>query len=111
MTDDDALTHLAALAPAQGAPRLDGVTLAQHVANLPGWSIERDRLVKTFTFDDFPTTILFVNALAFAAQRMDHHPDMEVGYRRCRVAWTTHDADGITRNDCIAAARTERLVA
>jgi pterin-4a-carbinolamine dehydratase len=46
---------------------------------------------------------------AFLAQRMDHHPDIEIGYRRCRVAWTTHDAGGITENDCIAAARTEVL--
>ncbi len=111
MTAHDALARLADLAIRRGAARLDGATLAQRLALLPGWSLDQERLVKTFTFADYPATILFVNAIAFAAQRMDHHPDLEVGYRRCRVAWTTHDAGGITENDCIAAARTELLAA
>ncbi len=109
MSDPDALERLAARAIVRGAPRLDDAARDALVAALPGWSVERGALVRNFAFADYPSTILFVNALAFEAQRMDHHPELEVGYGRCRVAWTTHDAGGLTVNDCIAAARTQRL--
>jgi 4a-hydroxytetrahydrobiopterin dehydratase len=111
MTADDTFAGLAALPIRTGAPRLADGTLGEHLAALPGWTRDQDRLVKSFAFDDYPMTVLFANAVALLAQRIDHHPDIEIGYRRCRVAWTTHDAGGITENDCIAAARTEVLAA
>jgi 4a-hydroxytetrahydrobiopterin dehydratase len=53
----------------------------------------------------------FVNAVASIAHREDHHPDLEVHYDRCVVAWSTHSAGGITQNDLISAAKVEALVA
>jgi 4a-hydroxytetrahydrobiopterin dehydratase len=53
----------------------------------------------------------FVNAVAYVAHRQDHHPDLTVGYNRCTVALSTHDAGGVTLNDCICAAKVERLAA
>jgi 4a-hydroxytetrahydrobiopterin dehydratase len=105
----DALDRIAAQSTRNGAPRLERAAIMQHLAALPGWTFENDRLVKSFRFGDYPATILFVNALAHAAQRMNHHPDLDVGYGRCKVVWSTHDAGGVTENDCIAAARTELL--
>lgn len=106
----DALQALAALATRDGAALLDDAALARRMAALTGWAHDHRQLVKSFRFDSYGATILFVNALAFHAERMNHHPDLEVGYGRCRVAWGTHDAGGVTDNDCIAAARTELLL-
>jgi len=39
----------------------------------------------------------------------DHHPDLSVHYGRVVVAWSTHDAGGVTLNDCICAAKTDQL--
>jgi 4a-hydroxytetrahydrobiopterin dehydratase len=36
---------------------------------------------------------------------------LRVSYNRCVVAWSTHDAGGVTRNDLICAAKTDRLLA
>lgn len=94
-----------------GAPRLADQALAGYLELLAGWELRDQRLEKTFAFSGYAQTIGFVNALAWVAQRQDHHPDLQVGFNRCVVAWTTHDAGGVTRNDCIAAARTERLLA
>jgi len=77
---------------------------------LPGWSVVGKELVKDFRFDDFYRTIAFVNALAWTANREDHHPDLEVGYNHCRVHWSTHDVGGLSLNDFICAAKTETLV-
>ena len=53
----------------------------------------------------------FVNALACMAHREDHHPDLGVHYNRCVVRYSTHDADGLTRNDLICAAKAEQIYA
>jgi len=65
---------------------------------------------RSFRFTDFHQTMAFVNALAWIAHREDHHPDLEVGYNRCVVRYSTHAAGGLTENDFICAARIDRLV-
>jgi 4a-hydroxytetrahydrobiopterin dehydratase len=93
-----------------GAPKLADADLATVLDALPGWSRQGDRLEKSFGFANYHETIGFVNALAWIANREDHHPDLTVGYNRCTVAWSTHDAGGITQNDVVCAAKTDRLV-
>jgi 4a-hydroxytetrahydrobiopterin dehydratase len=80
------------------------------LAELPGWSVVGKEIVKDFRFADFYRTIAFVNALAWTANREDHHPDLEVGYGHCRVHWSTHDVGGLSLNDFICAAKTETLL-
>ena len=60
---------------------------------------------RTFRFDDYHRTLAFVNAVAWIAHREDHHPDLEVGYDRCRVRYATHDVGGLSENDFILAAK------
>jgi 4a-hydroxytetrahydrobiopterin dehydratase len=44
--------------------------------------------------------------------REDHHPDLQVGYRRCTAAWTTHSAGHrLSENDFICAAKADALYA
>ena len=81
-------------------------TLVQVFQHRNGGQIE-----KTYRFADYHETIGFVNALAWIANREDHHPDLAVSYNRCVVAWSTHDAGGVTDNDIVSAAKTERLLA
>ena len=115
MTPSDPLpSSLAALAElhcAPGAPRLTPADLEAVTPLLDGWSRGAASIEKQFTFADFHATIGFVNALAWIANREDHHPELRVSFNRCVVAWSTHDAGGVTRNDVICAAQTDRLVA
>ena len=94
-----------------GAARLADADLASRLSTLGGWSSADGRLSKSFAFANFHETIGFVNALAWIANREDHHPDLTVSYSRCAVAWSTHDAGGITENDVVCAAKTDRLLA
>lgn len=77
----------------------------------PGWEIVDDgaAIRKTFRFKDYYRTMAFVNALAYVAHREDHHPDLGVHYDRCVVTFSTHDVGGLSQNDLICAAKTERL--
>ncbi|HET9483066.1 MAG TPA: 4a-hydroxytetrahydrobiopterin dehydratase [Xanthomonadales bacterium] len=79
---------------------------------LPGWSLSDDgkTISKDFGFKNFFRTMAFVNAIAWIANREDHHPDMEVGYGHCLVRYTTHDVGGLSRNDFVCAAKVEALL-
>jgi 4a-hydroxytetrahydrobiopterin dehydratase len=92
-----------------GAPLLSGADLAQRLAALPGWEHAAPCLRRTFRFADYYRSIAFVNALAWMANRQDHHPELSVHYGHVVVEWSTHDAGGVTLNDCICAAKTDLL--
>ena len=40
----------------------------------------------------------------------DHHPDLEVGYNRCVVRYSTHSVKGLSENDFICAAKVDALM-
>ncbi len=89
--------------------RLDTTQILALLEQLDGWEIDQERLHREFRFSDYKSTMLFVNALAWLAEREDHHPDLEVGYGRVKVAYSTHDVGGLSRNDFICAAKIEAL--
>lgn len=98
-------------APGGQATALSDADIAKHLASLPGWAREGNEIRKTFGFKNYHETMAFVNATAWISHREDHHPDMSVHYNRCVVAYSTHDAGGITLNDMICAAKLDALFA
>ncbi len=77
---------------------------------LKGWSLADGRLSKTYEFRDYHETMAFVNATAWISHREDHHPDLAVGYNRCRVDYITHAINGLSENDFICAAKIDALL-
>lgn len=73
--------------------------------------MEDQHIEKRFVFSAYHQTIAFVNAVAWIAERENHHPDLSVHYDQCVVAYATHSAGGVTLNDMICAAKIERLFA
>jgi len=76
---------------------------------LPGWSLNEEAIVKTFGFKNYYETMAFVNAVAWIANREDHHPDLTVSYNKCDVRYSTHSVGGLSENDFICAAKVEML--
>ncbi len=62
-------------------------------------------LCQTFHFSTYQETIAFVNLVASIAVAEDHHPEMIVGFQRCKVSYATHTISGISINDFICAAK------
>lgn len=77
-----------------------------------GWTLNdtTDELSHTFKFKNYYETMAFVNALAWIAHQEDHHPDIEVGYNRCHVRFSTHSIKGLSENDFICAAKVNALL-
>ena len=95
----------------QRAAAMSKPEIRDHLAQTSGWRETEQAIEKTFVFKDWLETMAFVNALAWMCHVEDHHPDLSVSFKRCVVRFSTHDADGISRNDFICAAKADALVA
>ena len=84
--------------------RLDDDAVTTGLAELSGWERVGDEIVRTFECPDFPAAIAFVVRIGFLAEAKDHHPDLDVRWRRVKVALTTHDLGGISEWDLELAA-------
>ena len=73
------------------------------LADVPGWVVVDNRLVRDFSLDGFDQTVRLVNAVCDIARREDHHPEVMFGFKHIRVEFRTHTAGGVTRNDFICA--------
>ena len=98
--------------PLKGAQHALGAAKAKDLHGaLPGWEMSPDakEIHKNFKFKDFAHALSFVNALGWIAEQENHHPDVELGWGRCTVHFSTHDVGGLSMNDFICAAKVEAL--
>lgn len=82
----------------------------QVAAGLPNqWQDQDGWLLREYRTDGWRTTMFLVNAIAFLAEQVNHHPDLEVHWGRVVVRLQSHDAGGITQLDLDLATRIEVL--
>ncbi len=79
------------------------------LASLDGWTVEDEKLHKTFIFTDFVAAFGFMSSAALVAEAMNHHPEWFNVYNRVVVDLTTHDAGGLTKHDVELATRMNAL--
>jgi 4a-hydroxytetrahydrobiopterin dehydratase len=89
--------------------KLSSTEIDARLSGIPGWSRQGEGLTRQFTFKGFPDAIAFVTRLAFDAEAADHHPDLQVSYKRVTVSWSSHDAGGVTEKDFEGARQTDAL--
>ena len=87
--------------------RLDDDDISARIGRLPGWERAGDEIVKTFELPTFPEAIAFVTRIADRAEAANHHPDIDIRWRKVRIAFTTHDAGGLTDLDFDLAEQVE----
>ena len=61
--------------------------------------VDRHHLEREFRFRNFADALAFTNRIGAIAERLNHHPDISLGWGRVRVTTWTHDAGGITALD------------
>ncbi|MER8187042.1 4a-hydroxytetrahydrobiopterin dehydratase [Kitasatospora sp. NPDC094015] len=84
--------------------RLTEEEITAGLAGLPDWRREGDAIVRTAETASFPTAILVVDAVAQDAERLEHHPDIDIRWRTLRFVLSTHSAGGLTSLDLTLAA-------
>lgn len=90
-------------------PLLGNEQQQEFAGNHPEWTIEGGSITRTFKFGDFPAAIGFVTQLAILAEKVFHHPDIDIRYNRVTVTLTTHDQGGLTERDTALAARIDSI--
>ena len=83
----------------------------QKLQGLPGWALDGDTIKRQFTFAGFPEAVAFIVRLGFAAEAVDHHPDLLVNYKRVTVAYSTHSEGGLTDKDFAGAQEATTVAA
>jgi 4a-hydroxytetrahydrobiopterin dehydratase len=89
---------------------LNDAEVSEALATLPGWRREGDALARTFEFGTYKDGVVFAAAVGFLADRLDHHPDLTLGYRKVEVRLSTHDVGGISGLDAELARRIDTLL-
>lgn len=79
--------------------KLSSAEIAERLKTLPGWRLEDGAIVRDYTTDGWPTTLMLVNAIGFLAEAADHHPDLAVSWGKIQVKLSTHSAGGVTASD------------
>ena len=79
------------------------------LAALPGWRRGGDSIVRDYELESFPAVIAFVGRIAELAESADHHPDLDIRYRKLRVVLSTHDQGGITNKDVDLAVQIDAV--
>ena len=93
-----------------GMPALTENEIKSYLKELDSWKYSQGKISREFTFKNYYETTAFVNAAVWIAHREDHHPDIEFGYKTCRVSYHTHALKGLTENDFICAKMIDQLL-
>jgi 4a-hydroxytetrahydrobiopterin dehydratase len=77
---------------------------------LNGWQYRNNQIEKEFSLKDFKSALSFVNKLGEEAEKMDHHPDINIhSYNKVRITLSTHSEGGVTGKDFNLAEKIENI--
>ena len=93
------------------AEKLDKAELAEAMRELDGWSraVDRDAIVKRFSFANFSEAFAFMTRGAMMAEKLNHHPEWFNVYKTVDVTLTTHDCGGVSALDIKLARALDRF--
>ena len=90
--------------------KLNEEEINERLARLRGWSKGDNCIEKRYQFKNFLRAMLFVNAIAYLAEFVGHHPDIYVHYNEVTLRNWTHVAGGITERDFALAEKIDALI-
>lgn len=91
------------------AAKMNTSEITAALAGLDGWEPRGESAIhKDYRFADHIEAMGFVNRVAMAAEKMDHHPELTIVYNNVSINLNTHDAGGVTDKDIELAKTIER---
>ena len=92
-------------------PALTTKQISLHLKTVPVWRKRAQTICRTYKFEGFLMSIAFVHRIAKRAQKVNHHPDIDIRYDKVTLTLTTHDAGGLTENDFTLAEQCDEVFA
>jgi 4a-hydroxytetrahydrobiopterin dehydratase len=90
-------------------PALAAKQVTLHLRAIPRWSKRAQTILRAFKFDGFLKAIAFVNRIARKAQKLNHHPDIDIRFDKVTLKLTTHDEGGLTEKDFSLARQCDEV--
>ncbi len=85
--------------------------ISRRLGDRRGWRQVGAEIRREFRFAGFPEAVAFVQALVAPAERMEHHPDVDIRYDMVTVRLSTHSLGGLTALDFRLAELIDGLAA
>ncbi|WP_026581405.1 4a-hydroxytetrahydrobiopterin dehydratase [Bacillus sp. J33] len=84
--------------------------VSQQLTGLPGWK-RKDRkwIERRYHFNEYLDGIAFVNQIAAASEKENHHPFISIQYKLVTVSLTSWSENGLTELDFKLARQIEVL--
>jgi 4a-hydroxytetrahydrobiopterin dehydratase len=79
------------------------------LAGLPAWTRTGSSISRTVELKDFRDAMLFTGAVAYMAEKANHHPDILIQWNRVTLTLSTHSAGGLTAADVALAGHLDAL--
>jgi len=89
--------------------KLSEVEVDKKIRRLAGWSRGENWIEKKYVFKNFLRAMLFVNAVAYVAESINHHPDIIIHYNEVTLRNWTHVSNGVTERDFTLAEKIDAL--
>jgi 4a-hydroxytetrahydrobiopterin dehydratase len=90
--------------------KLSDDEIAEELRTVDRWSVEGSKLTKTLEFPEYLKGVDFAAKVGYAAEALNHHPDITIGWRKVKVSMNTHDVGGaISPYDFELARRIDAL--
>jgi 4a-hydroxytetrahydrobiopterin dehydratase len=86
-------------------PRLSPDEVATALAALPLWSGGTDGLRRSVELPSFADAVAAIVRIGFAAEALDHHPDVDLRWRTLHLTLVSHSAGGVSELDLDLARR------
>jgi 4a-hydroxytetrahydrobiopterin dehydratase len=90
--------------------KLNDEEINEKLAGLRGWSKGENWIEKKYQFKNFLRAMFFVNAVAYIAESVNHHPDIIIHYNEVTLRNWTHVANAITERDFSLAEKIDAFV-
>jgi 4a-hydroxytetrahydrobiopterin dehydratase len=85
--------------------------ITTELTTVPLWTRDEASSITTVTDRaDFRDALLYLGAVAFLAERANHHPDVAINWNRVTLTLSTHSAGGLTANDFALARQIDQLI-
>jgi len=93
---DDFLARMGGM---MGRKLLSDEQVKSRLGEVKGWMLEGKEIRKSVKHSDFVHAMGFVNSVALLAEKMNHHPDIDIRWNTVNLALSTHSEGGLTDLD------------
>lgn len=84
--------------------------IENRLRELPGWTLEGDRITRTYRLPSHFAAAALTLHIARIQDELNHHSDLTLGYDTVALSVNSHDAGGkVTEKDLALAARVEAV--